>query len=165
MIHLSAEAINSRAPYLVRQIDDGVFVFITKHGISYTVGFIPDTSFMEKGVYQFFLTKTSRKKGRQDEDISETIRVIIEEFFAQEESVMLYICDTTDGRQATRDRLFRAWFYSYIESASYTMCTDTMTIDNIRYFSSVILRNNHPMRNQVLNKFHDFIAEHNQETV
>ena len=88
--------------------------------------------------------------------------MIIEEFFAQEESVMLYICDTTDGRQASRDRLFRVWFYSYMGSASYTMCTDTMTIDNIRYFSSIILRSNHPMHNQVLNKFHDFIAEHNQ---
>ncbi len=162
MIYIPAEKINLRAPYRVKQVDDSVFVFVTKHGISYTVGFIPDTSFMEKGVYQFFLTKTSGKKGRKDDEISETVRVIIEEFFAQEESVMLYICDTTDGRQASRDRLFRIWFYSYMGSASYTMCTDTMTIDNIRYFSSIILRSNHPMHNQVLNKFHDFIAEHNQ---
>ena len=162
MIHIPAEKINLRAPYRVRQVDDSVFVFITKHGISYTAGFIPDTSFMERGVYQFFLTKTSGKKGRKDDDISETVRVIIEEFFAQEEVVMLYICDTADGRQASRDRLFRAWFYSYIESESYTMCTDTMTIDSIRYFSSIILRRDHPMHNQVLNKFHDFIVEHNQ---
>ena len=163
MIYVSAEKINLRAPYRVRQVDDSVFVFVTKHDISYTVGFILDTSFMEKGVYQFFLTRTSSKKGRKDDDISETVRVIIEEFFAQEEAVMLYICDTTDGRQASRDRLFRAWFYSYIENTSFTMCTDTMTIDNIRYFSSVILRKDHPMHNLVLNKFHDFIMEHSQE--
>ena len=162
MIYIPAEKINLRAPYRVKQVDDSVFVFTTKHGISYTAGFIPDTSFMEKGVYQFFLTKTSSKKGRKDDDISETVRVIIEEFFAQEESIMLYICDTTDGRQASRDRLFRAWFYSYIESKSYTMCTDTMTIDNVRYFSSILLRRDHPMFIQVLNKFHNFIAEHNQ---
>lgn len=162
MIYIPAEKINLRAPYRVKQVDDSVFVFTTKHGISYTAGFIPDTSFMEKGVYQFFLTKTSSKKGRKDDDISETVRVIIEEFFAQEESIMLYICDTTDGRQASRDRLFRAWFYSYIESKSYTMCTDTMTIDNVRYFSSILLRRDHPMLIQVLNKFHNFIAEHNQ---
>ena len=162
MIYISAENINLRAPYCVKQVDDSVFVFVTKHGISYTVGFVPDTSFMEEGVYQFFLTKTSSKKGRKDDDISKTVKVIIEEFFAQEESVMLYICDTTDGRQASRDRLFRAWFYSYIESTSYTMCTDTMIIDNVRYFSSIILRADHPLHNQVLNKFHDFIIEHSQ---
>ena len=42
------------------------------------------------------------------------------------------------------------------------MCTDTMTIDNVRYFSSILLRRDHPMLIQVLDKFHTFIAEHNQ---
>ena len=163
MIFISAEKINLRAPYHVKQVDDSVFVFVTRHGISYTVGFVPDTSFMEKGMYQFFLTNTSGKKGRKDENIYETVRIIIEEFFAQEESVMLYICDTTDGRQASRDRLFRAWFHSYVESAAYMMCTETMTIDHIRYFSSVLIRNDHPMLSQVLIKFHNFIKENNQE--
>ena len=163
MIHIPAEKINLRAPYLVKQVDDSVFVFVTKHGISYTVGFVPDTSFMEEGVYQFFLTKTSSKRGQMDDDISETVKVIIEEFFTQDESIMLYICDTTDGRQASRDRLFRAWFHSYVESATYTMCTETMTIDHVRYFSSLLMRNNHPMLSQVFIKFHNFIKEHSQE--
>ena len=163
MIHLSAETINSRSPYKVIKEDDNIFIFRNKYGIVYSAGFIQDTSFMDDGVYQFFLINKSHRIGRKDEDIYETVRVIIEEFFAQKESVMLYICDTTDGRQASRDRLFRAWFHSYVESASYTMCTDTMEIDNIRYFSSVLLRNNHPMLNQVLSKFHNFIREHNQE--
>ena len=162
MIHISPEKINLRAPYHVRQIDDSVFVFVTKHGISYTAGFVADVSFYDEGVYQFFLTKTSGKKGRKDDDISETVRAIIEEFFAQEESVMLYICDTTDGRQAARDRLFRAWFHSYIESTSYTLYTEGMTIDNVRFLSSVLLRRDHPMLIQVLSKFHDFIVEHSQ---
>ena len=162
MIYISAEKINLRAPYRVKQVDDSVFVFVTKHGISYTASFVADVSFFDEGVYQFFLTKTSSKKGRKDDDISKTVKVIIEEFFAQKESVMLYICDTADGRQASRDRLFRAWFYSYIESDSYTMCTDTMTIDNVRYFSSILLRRDNPMLIQVLNKFHNFIADHNQ---
>lgn len=162
MIYIPAEKINARAPYQVRQADDSTFVFVTKHGISYTVGFVPDVSFMDKGVYQFFLTKTSNKKSCKDEDIFETVKVIIEEFFAQEEAIMLYICDTADGRQASRDRLFRAWFHSYVESDSYSMYTDSMTIDNVRYISSVLMRKDYPMLAQVLIKFHDFIQEHNQ---
>ena len=162
MIQISAEKINLRAPYRVRQVDDGVFAFTTKHGISYTASFLADVSFYDEGVYQFFLTKTSSKKGRKDDDISETVKVIIEEFFAHEEAVMLYICDTADGRQAARDRLFRAWFYSYVESEAYTMCTDTMTIDNMRYLSSILLRKDHPMVIQVLSAFHNFTIEHNQ---
>ena len=163
MIQLSADTINSRAPYKVTKEDENIFIFKNKYGIVYSVGFIPDTSFMGKGVYQFFLINKSHRTRRKDEDIYKTVKVIIEEFFAQKESIMLYICDTADGRQASRDRLFRAWFHSYVESDSFTMCTDTMTIDNIRYFSSLLMRNNHPMLNQVISKFHNFIREHSQE--
>lgn len=163
MIFIPAEKINLRAPYRVRQVDDSVFAFTTKHGISYTASFVADVSFFDEGVYQFFLTKTSSRKGRKDDDISETVKVIIEEFFAQEEAVMLYICDTADGRQSARDRLFRAWFYSYVESEAYTMCTESMTIDNVRYLSSILLRKDHPVYIQVLSAFHDFTIEHSQE--
>lgn len=162
MIQLSAENINSRSPYKVTKEDDNIFIFKTKYGIIYSAGFIQDTSFKADGVYQFFLINKSHKAGRQDEDIYETVKIIIEEFFAHEESIMLYICDTTDGRQASRDRLFRAWFHSYVESAMYMMCTETMIIDKVRYFSSILMRKNHPMLEQVLIKFHDFINEHNQ---
>jgi len=162
MIFIPADKINLRAPYRVKQVDDSVFAFTTKHGISYTASFVADVSFFDEGVYQFFLTKTSSKKGRKDDDISETVKVIIEEFFAQEEAVMLYICDTADGRQASRDRLFRAWFYSFEESESYTLHTEGMMIDNVRYLSSILLRKNHPMLIQVLGAFHNFTIEHNQ---
>lgn len=163
MIRLSAEKINLRAPYLVTQIDDAVLGFTTRHGISYSVGFVRDVSISENGVYQFFLIKTSGGKGPKDENIFETIRVILEEFFALDEVVMLYICDTTDGRQASRDRLFHAWFYSYYESASYMMYTQTMTIDHVRYISSILMRKNHPLKTKVLESFIHFTEEHNQE--
>ena len=162
MIHISAEKINLRAPYRVKQVDDSVFAFTTKHGISYTASFVADVSFFDEGVYQFFLTKTSAKKGRKDDDISETVKVIIEEFFAHEEAVMLYICDTADGRQASRDRLFRAWFYSFEESESFTLHTEGMMIDNVRYLSSILLRKDHPFYLQVLGAFHNFTIEHNE---
>ena len=162
MIYIPAEKINLRAPYCVKQVDDSVFVFVTKHGISYTASFVADVSFFDEGVYQFFLTKTSSKKGRKDDDISETVKVIIEEFFAHEEAVMLYICDTADGRQASRDRLFRAWFYSFEESESFTLHTEGMMIDNVRYLSSILLRKDHPLYLQVLGAFHNFTIEHNE---
>ena len=163
MIQLLAETINLRSPYKVSKEDENIFMFETKCGIIYSAGFIKDTSFMEDGVYQFFLINKSRKKGRKDEDIFETVKVIIEEFFTQNEAIMLYICDTADGRQESRNRLFRAWFHSYVESDSYAMFTDSMTIDDIRYVSSLLMNKNHPMLSQVLIKFHNFIKEHNQE--
>ena len=162
MMYLSAEAINVRAPYPVKQDDSSIFSFVTKQGIEYTVGFVPDTSFLQDGVYQFFLIASTGKNGGQDNNVFETVRVIIEEFFAQKDPVMLYICDTADKRQASRDRLFRIWFNTYILNDAYTMYNEQMTLDNVRYFSSIILRKDHPMHNHVIATFHDYIVEHDE---
>lgn len=162
MIHISAEAINLRSPYKVRQESENVFSFRTKHGIVYNVGFVVDVSFYDEGVYQFFLINESGRSSRADKDVYETVRVIIEEFFEQKEPVMLYICDTTDKRQEYRDRLFRIWFYTYEKSDLYSLYGEGMTIDNVRYFSSIILRKDHPLYNQVLNTFHKFIVAHSE---
>ena len=162
MINLSVEAINLRTPYKAEQVGDNIFLFETKQGIVYNVGFVPDTSFMDEGLYQFFLINTSHRTIRADKDVFETVRVIIEEFFSQKEQVMLYICDTTDKRQAYRDRLFRIWYNTYILNEAYTMYNEQMTLDNIRYFSSIILRKDHPLHNKVICSFHDYIVEHDE---
>lgn len=162
MIHISVEAVNLRSPYKIKQESENVFLFRTKYGIVYNVGFVADVSFYDEGVYQFFLINESGQASHADKDVFETVRVIIEEFFAQKEAVMLYICDTTDKREASRDRLFRAWFYTYEQSDSYSLHSEVLTIDNVRYFSSIILRKDHPLHNLMINTFHNFIIEHRE---
>jgi len=162
MKSLSAETINLRAPYHVAQVDSSIFRFVTNNGIIYSVGFVPDTSFLKNGVFQFFLINTTSKSSPQDTNVYETVRVIIEEFFLQEEPVMLYICDTTDKRQKSRDRLFKIWFHTYIYNGSYTMHNECMILDNVPYFSSIILRNDHPFHDNIISAFHEYILEHNQ---
>ena len=163
MIILSENAINLRAPYKVEQTGDASFMFETKHGVVYFVGFMQDVSFFSEGVYQFYLINFSSKTIGVDKNISETVRVVIEEFFTHKEVVMLYICDTTDMRQEYRDRLFKIWFNTYEKNDLYTLCDEGMTIDNVHYFSSVLLRKDHPLYLKVLSAFHNFIAEHHQE--
>ena len=156
---LSVDAINRRSPYKVEQAEENMFLFTTKYGILYSVGFVRDYSFMEEGLYQFFITNLSGRVGRVDKDVFETVSVIVEEFFSQGQPVMLYICDTMDNRQASRDRLFRIWFNTYILSPAYTMYNEQLTLDNVRYYASIILRKDHPLHNEVICTFHDFIQE------
>jgi len=162
MINLSVNAINLRAPYKVEQTGDASFMFETKQGVVYSVGFMKDVSFFSEGVYQFYLINLSSKTIGTDKNISETVRVVIEEFFAHKEVVMLYICDTSDMRQESRDRLFRIWFHTYEKNGLYSLHNEGMVIDNVHYFSSVLLRRDHPMFIKVLSAFHNFIDEHNQ---
>ena len=159
MVDLSADAINLRTPYPVEKVEKNTFLFTTKYGVTYSVGFVPDCSFMEAGLYQFFITIVSGKAVHVDKNVFETVRVIIEEFFSQGQPVMLYICDTMDNRQASRDRLFRIWFNTYMLNAAYTMYNDQVIIDDIHYFASIILRRDHPLHNQIISSFHNFIVE------
>lgn len=163
MINLSVNAINQRAPYKVKNTGENSFMFETEHGVVYSSGFLQDVSFYRDGVYQFYLINLSGKTITADKKISETVRVIVEEFFTHEEAVMLYICDTTDGRQASRDRLFRIWFDTYEKNDSFSLYSEGMTIDGVRYFSSILLRKDHPMHIKVLGAFHDFTVAHHQE--
>ena len=163
MINLNVNAINQRAPYKVESIGDNSFMFETKHGVVYSVGFLQDVSFYRDGVYQFYLINMSGKTISADKNISETVRVIIEEFFSHKEAVMLYICDTSDGRQASRDRLFRIWFDTYVHNRSYSLHTESTVIDNIQYYSSILMRKDHPKMMSVLSSFINFTEEHNQE--
>ncbi len=163
MRQLSIDAINSRAPYKVEQTGENFFMFVTKYKVVYSVGFMQDVSFYKEGVYQFYLNNLSGRTSRVDNDIKETVRVIIEEFFAQEESVMLYICDTTDMRQEYRDRLFKIWFHTYEQNDAYALFSEGMKIDNVHYFSSILLRKDNPRNWKVLQAFHNFVTEHSQE--
>ena len=162
MIKLSENAINQRSPYKLEQTGDASFMFETKHGVVYSVGFMQDVSFYNEGVYQFYLINLSSKTIGVDKNISETVRVVIEEFFTHKEAVMLYICDTADMRQEYRDRLFRIWFNTYEKSNSYSLHTEGLILDNVHYFSSILLRRDHPLYIKVLSAFHNFIVEHNQ---
>lgn len=154
---ISADKINTRAPYRVFQAEENSVLFTTKHGVSYSVGFAPDYSFLDEGVYQFFIINLQHQHEAEDEDVFKTIAVVIEEFFNQGQPVMLYICDTMDNRQAIRDRLFKIWFNTYITSENFTMFNDHVKIDDTVYYTSIILKRDHPKHNEIINLFHDFV--------
>lgn len=99
---LSADALNIRSPYRLTQLGSLTFRFVTDQQINYTVGFYKDTIFMDDGAYYFFFDNSQHEHGSYDPKILDVVTVILEEFFNQEPTVMLYICDSTDKRQAAQ---------------------------------------------------------------
>ena len=159
MIDLSQNRINTKAPYKVTQIENTTFFFTTQSGILYSAGFVQDFSFMESGVYQFFISNVNKKHEQTDNNIFKTLRIIIEDFFENNQYVMLYICDNIDDKQAYRDRLFKLWFNTYIENVNFTMFNEQIILDNTHYFAGIILRKDHPLHNQIITAFHDFVSD------
>lgn len=156
---LSLEQLNTRSPYLLTNIDELSFRFVTDQGLRYHIGFYKDTYFMGEGAYHFFIDNDHNQHGSYDPKIIEVVTVVLEEFFAQEPTVMLYICDPTDNRQAARDRLYHLWFYDYARSHEMTLFSDSVSIKGNTYYAGILLRHDHPMHDLILMAYQDFLRK------
>lgn len=70
-------------------------------------------------VYQFGISNPQGTKSPRDQKVRNTILAIIEEFFNKNKAALLYICETGDGMQKMRSRLFQYWFSIYNEREEY----------------------------------------------
>ena len=144
MLHLSLEAINSRSPYRLSLSGNNAFCFTTDENMTYEVGFVEDHMLAVENAFQFFLVPKSETNESRDTKIQQTITSIIEEFFRNNDVLLDYICDTGDGRQAARNRLFSRWFSLYPLRHHYTLRTIEAMWENTCYFASIIIRNDNP---------------------
>lgn len=153
----SVDKLNLRSPYRLSQINNLTFRFVTDQQIHYTVGFYKDTFFMDDGAYHFFIDNNQHEHGSYDPKILDVVTVILEEFFSQEPTVMLYICDPSDHRQAARDRLYHLWFYDYARSHEMTLFSDSVTFKKTKYYAGILLRHDHPLHDIILSYYQDFL--------
>ena len=158
MFALSLVSINSHSPYRLQVSGDGCFSFTTDENQTYEVGFIEDYMLSVSNAYQFFLVPKSEPNDTKDEKIQQTITAIVEEFFKSNDVLLDYICDTKDGRQAARSRLFSRWFSLYPNRHLYTLRTISVEYEETAYFASAILRNDNPNYNDYMEAIDQFEA-------
>lgn len=155
---LSITSINNRAPLQVSITENGAFEFYAENS-RYIVGFVEDQTIMESGVYQFFIENANDIKNTLSNKVYQTIVAIIEEFFSENDSAILYICDIKDGKQSARDRLFAMWFNSYEGKFNYTLSRVSLRIEDTDYYASLLISNSNPSYVEVLTAFNDFVRE------
>lgn len=99
MIDFSLSRILMQAPYDIVLSDVG-FIFQTDFGIHYRVSF--DKEDIVLGgceTYQLILQNVENHHSPHDPKVEKTILAIIDEFFHSNLQVLLYICDTSDGKE------------------------------------------------------------------
>lgn len=99
------DRINAKAPYKV-SFDDKQLVFETQYGIHYEIRFFEEQPIGGCETWQFSFAKAEDTRTPEDPYVRFTLFAVIDEFFIENENVMLYICDTSDSREAARNRLF-----------------------------------------------------------
>ena len=160
-MRLSVDNINRKTPYWVIQLDDITFRFVTKNGIVYRVGFYKDPYFLGDKAYHFFIANENESFAPKDTDVYRVITCVLEEFFRQDASVMLYICDPYDHREATRDNLYKRWFNSYSRRDELTLQAEAINFDGFIVYTGMILRKDHPDYNSLLERYKEFVKRAN----
>ena len=115
--------INRLAPYKVWTENGCDYLVETSYDLLFKIGFMDDYSIWQSGAYQFYINNESHRPSPNDEKLKATVFRIIEAFFIANPDILLYICETGDGRQAFRSRLFIRWFNNYAGRDQYVMQT------------------------------------------
>ena len=100
-------------PYPCQNLN-GLQIFNTDGGVQFAMGFTnishhlsPVLGIYDIRVYSFDFF--SDRHAGKDDRVAPTILGAVQEFFTDPNRVMAYVCDTSDGRAAERQRLFTRW--------------------------------------------------------
>ena len=118
---LDLNFVNRLSPYKVWTEDGRDYYIETTRGQIFLVGFMDDYSIWETGAYQFTINNQSHQPSPNDLKLKDTILLLIEAFFAVNPDILLYICETGDGKLAFRSRLFIRWFNNYKNRNAYIL--------------------------------------------
>ena len=147
---------NLLSPYSIR-LEREKYVFVTDYDIVYSVEFEPYVGFGQDETYWFILSNQSHKPSPNDPKLRATVICIIEEFFRVNEKVLLYICDTANGLQAMRSRLFLRWFNGYAQKQKYDVRTAMIEDEGVENYVSLIIRLSHPNYVEIIQYFEETI--------
>ena len=152
MIKITLEDINRKSPYEVT-LNNGDFDFTTDSGTRYSVSFLEDVPLGGCDTYQFGFRKREDTHSGYDAHVKDTLIAIIEQFFAENANVLLYICDTSDGREEKRNRLFVKWFEEFATPNRFTMKTANATVEGQGFYAAIIVENTNPMLEAIVSNF------------
>ena len=103
--------------------------------------------------YEFGFRKREDTHSGYDAHVKDALIAIIEQFFAENANVLLYICDTSDGREEKRNRLFVRWFEEFATPNRFTMETANATVDGQGFYAAIIVENTNPMLVAIVSDF------------
>ncbi|MBQ0061307.1 MAG: hypothetical protein KBT15_06000 [Bacteroidales bacterium] len=157
MNKLNILKINEKSPYPIKQLSVDRYQFMTDNNVLYHLVFDEDEPIGNVPTYQFSLVNVSGSSPENDGRIKMVVVSILENFFEVNDYVILYICDTSDGRQSVRARLFTRWFQDYDkENRFYILANSLLDEDIINEFGLIFKRSN-PEANSIISDYNFMI--------
>ena len=158
MVNLDLEIVNKLSPYPVKVRTEKVYYFKTDFGMLCTIMFMEDYSIWETGAYQFIINNESNTPSPLDTKLRDTVFILIEAFFNVNPEILLYICETGDGKQEFRSHLFVRWFNTYSGRDAYILETAEVKDGETNNFAALIVQKSNPKLSKILSEFDETIS-------
>ena len=149
---LNLDSINAKSPYKVAIVGKQM-VFETRFGLHYEIRFFEEQPIGGCETWQFSFAKADDKSAPEDPYVRFTLFAVIDEFFTENNNVMLYICDTSDSREAARNRLFIRWFKQSAQPDRFTIRSASTTIEGQGFYAAIIVENRNPLLTNITADF------------
>ena len=159
MKELNIVSLNSRSPYSVEKRTVYDYVFKTEFGVVCVVNFMDDYSVWEEGAYQLIIGNETHQKSPNDPKLRDTIICIIEAFFEENPDILLYVCETGDGKEAMRNRLFLRWLKDYVRKDLFFVEHLDIEAEGIANFAAIIVQKANPQLDSIIDDFHSAMEE------
>lgn len=139
------------------------YYFTTIDNITYEIKFVPSSDFfaayeeLEADVFEMVISVADNPTGGRlpaDKTIAPTIFAIFEHFFLPRRHVIVFICDSSDGRERARFRKFGLWFYNKTATTDEIAKFDrTATDGETKIFLSLLMSRRHPQLSRIVEMF------------
>lgn len=150
---LNIENINRQAPYHVTCDVENVYYFYTEYGVEYEIVIKPNDTFLPSGAFALDIINIWHVVSPNDPKFRETLIAIVEEFFRENNDVLLYVTETKDSKQAFRNRLFLRWFNTYENRKQFFIKTAEGIMDGKMNFMAIISRLDNPNIQKAIQEF------------
>ena len=146
-------------------------MFQTSYGLKYYFYFIessyhlPDIPEFKNQIYSFsFELIGGDKMGKIPTDIRVEITIIqaLRDFFRNHQNVLLFVCDSVDGKHKARNRTFNRW-YSKHKTSDFIKLDGYVFDGYNEIFNSIIFKKNHPLKERLIDEFIQTNKEYNSK--
>lgn len=106
--------------------------------------------------FWFNIEPTDTRPHPIDSRIAITVVHILKEFFACNERAMLMVCDTLDGKQQKRRKLFNRWYKRFNTGELLSFNATTENPDYTLFVSLYVKKSNTRMR-EIIDAFYELV--------
>lgn len=150
----------SQNPYEINEEGLRDYTFVNRDGIRYHASFYCVEPLYPQftNTYSFSIEPEDNRAHPIDQRISLTIVEILKRFFSVNTNAMIMVCDSTDGKEYKRRKLFDRWFEHFSDN-SILKYDASAPLEEYQLFISLYMRKDNPNKETLLRAFSKLMEE------